>query len=97
MATKRDDGAQGFKAENGIQIDKNKADMLYEKAAQQPTGTVFFQRDLSSMGVAEDINEILVLSQELTEKHLFKLLNYDGEACWKVRPRDVAEKYLLLS
>jgi DNA-directed RNA polymerase III subunit RPC6 len=92
MATRRDDGAQGVKTENGIQMDKSKADMLYEKAAQQPTGTVFFQRDLSSMGVAEDIGEILVLSRELAENHLFKLLTYDGEPCWSVRPRDVAEK-----
>jgi len=100
MATRREDGPSAVKSEQqsqpdaAMQIDQNKADVLYDKCLQAPEGTIFFQRDLSSMAVAENVEELLVLLTELTDKHLFKRMDFDGDPCWKVRPRDEAEKYV---
>jgi hypothetical protein len=44
--------------------------------------------------VASDLSELLVLLQELVDKHLFKLMSFDGDPCWKLRPRDEAAKYV---
>jgi DNA-directed RNA polymerase III subunit RPC6 len=71
---------------------QNKAEALYEKCAQAPEGTVFFQRDLSNMAVAENLAELIVLLQQLVDKHLMKLMQFDNEPCWKIRTREVADK-----
>lgn len=69
------------------------ADALYDKCAQRSQGTVFFQRDLSNMQVAETMAELTVLLQELCDRHLMKLMTFEGEPCWKLRSRTEAEKY----
>jgi DNA-directed RNA polymerase III subunit RPC6 len=69
------------------------ADALYDKCAQRSEGTVFFQRDLSNMQVAETITELLQLLQELCDRHLLKLMTLEGEPCWKLRSRSEADKY----
>jgi DNA-directed RNA polymerase III subunit RPC6 len=70
------------------------ADALYDICAQRSEGTVFFQRDLSNMQVAETITELLVLLQELCDRHLLKLMTLEGEPCWKLRSRSEADKYV---
>jgi DNA-directed RNA polymerase III subunit RPC6 len=101
MATlRREDGPSAVKAEERsqqegeMQIEQSRADALYDRCAQAPQGTVFFQRDLANMAVASDLSELLVLLQELVDKHLFKLMSFDGDPCWKLRPRDEAAKYV---
>lgn len=69
-----------------------RADQLYDRCAQAPAGTVFFQRELVNMGVAENVNELIVLLQELVDRHLMKLMTFDGEPCWKLRTREDADK-----
>jgi DNA-directed RNA polymerase III subunit RPC6 len=69
------------------------ADALYDKCALRSQGTVFFQRDLSNMQVAETMAELTVLLQELCDRHLMKLMTFEGEPCWKLRSRSEAEKY----
>lgn len=70
----------------------SRADMLYEECAKRPEGTTFFQRDLTSMQIARDLNELLELVRDLSNRHLLKPLQFDGEPCWKLRPKDIAEK-----
>lgn len=68
------------------------ADALYDKCALRSQGTVFFQRDLSNMQVAETMAELTMLLQELCDRHLMKLMTLEGEPCWKLRSRTDAEK-----
>jgi DNA-directed RNA polymerase III subunit RPC6 len=68
------------------------ADALYDRCAQRSEGTVFFQRDLSNMQVAETIAELTMLLQELCDRHLLKLMTLEGEPCWKLRSRTDADK-----
>ncbi|RMZ73010.1 dna-directed rna polymerase iii subunit rpc34 [Pyrenophora seminiperda CCB06] len=68
------------------------ADALYEKCAQRPTGQIFFQRDLSNMNVAETMVQLELILQELCDRHLLKLMTFEGELCWKLRTREDAEK-----
>jgi DNA-directed RNA polymerase III subunit RPC6 len=74
----------------------DKADMLYDKCAQAPQGTVFFQRELSNMAVAANMAELAMLLQELVGKHLMKLMTFENEPCWKLRERAEAEKWVSL-
>lgn len=69
------------------------ADALYDRCAQRSLGTVFFQRDLSNMQVAETMAELTTLLQELCDRHLMKLMTLEGEPCWKLRSREEADKY----
>jgi DNA-directed RNA polymerase III subunit RPC6 len=69
------------------------ADALYDTCAQRSQGTVFFQRDLSNMQVAETMAELTMLLQELCDRHLMKLMTLEGEPCWKLRSRTEADKY----
>jgi DNA-directed RNA polymerase III subunit RPC6 len=46
------------------------------------------------MQVAETITELLVLLQELCDRHLLKLMTLEGEPCWKLRSRSEADKYV---
>ena len=70
------------------------ADALYEKCAQRPAGQIFFQRDLSNMQVAETMAQLTVLLQELCDRHLLKLMTFEGDACWKLRTKEDADKYV---
>lgn len=70
-----------------------RADLLYDECAKRPEGTTFFQRDLTSMEVASNLDELLIMVVDLSNRHLLKPLQFENEACWKVRPRDIADKY----
>lgn len=73
------------------------ADALYDKCAERSLGTVFFQRDLSNMQVAETMSVLTMLLQELCDRHLMKLMTLEGEPCWKLRTKADAEKYACLA
>lgn len=96
MATNAQDArAPALKSEAAASAPESalpRADQLYDRCAQAPAGTVFFQRDLVNMGVAEDVNDLIGLLQELVDRHLMKLMTFDGEPCWKLRSREDAEK-----
>lgn len=70
------------------------ADTLYDKCAERSLGTVFFSRDLSNMQVAETMAELMILLQDLCDRHLMKLMMLEGEPCWKLRSRADADKYV---
>jgi DNA-directed RNA polymerase III subunit RPC6 len=78
----------------GATENANPADALYDKCAQQSLGTVFFQRDLTNMQVADTIAQLTMLLQELCDRHLMKLMTLEGEPCWKLRSRPDADKYV---
>ncbi len=68
------------------------ADTLYEMCSRKALGTVFFQRDLSNMQVAETMAELTMLLQELCDRHLMKLMTLEGEPCWKLRSKSDADR-----
>lgn len=70
----------------------DRVDELYDKCAERPKDTTFFQRDLSNMQVAESMGELLKMVQDLVDRHLMKPMTLDGENCWKLRSRPDAEK-----
>ncbi|PSN65252.1 DNA-directed RNA polymeras-like protein III subunit Rpc34 [Corynespora cassiicola Philippines] len=81
------------KEEPGAAVDtSSRLDILYDKCFERPKGTIFFQRDLSGMQVAESMNELMMLLQELCDRHLMKLMTLQGEPCWQLRSREEAEK-----
>lgn len=71
-------------------------DQLYDQCATRPAGTLFFQRDFINMQVADDMGQLLSLIQSLTDKHLMKLMTFDGEACWQIRSRAEADTCVTL-
>lgn len=88
---KEEDATAAQQPSNDINI--SPADALYDKCVERSAGTVFFQRDLSNMQVAETIAELTMLLQELCDRHLMKLMTLDNEPCWKLRSRSDADKY----
>ncbi|KAF2196298.1 RNA polymerase Rpc34 [Delitschia confertaspora ATCC 74209] len=72
---------------------QSKAEELYEKCATAPPDTLWVQRDLSNLQIAEDTPTLLRLIQILTNAHLFKLLTLETSACWKLRTRAEAAKF----
>lgn len=90
----KDEDAAGAGAQQpSNEVAVSPADALYDKCVERSAGTVFFQRDLSNMQVAETIAELTMLLQELCDRHLMKLMTLDNEPCWKLRSRSDAEKY----
>jgi DNA-directed RNA polymerase III subunit RPC6 len=79
------------KQEDGALL-ANRVDELYDKCAERPKDTTFFQRDLSNMQVAESMGELLKIVQDLVDRHLLKPMTLDRENCWKLRSRADAEK-----
>ena len=69
-------------------------DALYEKCCQHAEGTVFFQRDLSNMQVARTLDELMSVLQEMVDRHLMKIMAFEGEPCWKIRSREDAERFV---
>ncbi|KAF2677352.1 DNA-directed RNA polymeras-like protein III subunit Rpc34 [Lentithecium fluviatile CBS 122367] len=80
-----------LKHEDGAPLG-TRADELYDRCAERPKDTTFFQRDLSNMQVAESMGELLNMVQVLVDRHLLKPMTLDGESCWKLRSRSDAEK-----
>lgn len=76
----------------GAATSTSTAEALYDMCAQRAEGTVFFQRDLSNMQVAETMNDLTTSLQELCDRHLMKIMTFDGEPCWKLRSRAEADK-----
>ncbi|CAI6334911.1 unnamed protein product [Periconia digitata] len=100
MATEPSASATPVKQENGVASAAGTAsrfDQLYDKCATSPPGTVFFQRDLSALQVADTMEELLGLINGLCAQHLLKQLLFDNEPCWKLRDRREAEKLRTLT
>jgi DNA-directed RNA polymerase III subunit RPC6 len=74
--------------------DVGPADALYNKCAERPAGQTFFQRDLSNMQVADTMAQLTTLLQDLCDRHLMKLMTFEGDPCWKLRSREDADKYV---
>ena len=80
-------------AVGGVDDATSPADVLYNHCSRKTEGTIFFQRDLANMQVAETMDELTTLLQELCDQHLMKLMMLDGEPCWKLRSRSDAHRY----
>jgi DNA-directed RNA polymerase III subunit RPC6 len=91
---KQEDAAETQHGSNEV---VSPADALYNKCAERSQGTVFFQRDLSNMQVAETMGELTLLLQDLCDRHLLKLMTLEGEPCWKLRSRTEADKCVCLA
>jgi DNA-directed RNA polymerase III subunit RPC6 len=92
MANTANEAPSGALHDEELPPSKSRIDKLYDRCAEAPAGTVFFQRELSSWGVADTLTELTALLQELVDRHLMKLMTFDNEVCWKLRTRDDAEK-----
>lgn len=92
MATTTNEGPPVAVNDDELPSNKSRIDKMYDRCAEAPAGTVFFQRELSSWGVADTLTELTMLLQELVDRHLMKLMTFDNEVCWKLRTREDAEK-----
>ncbi|KAL9093053.1 MAG: hypothetical protein Q9165_004191 [Trypethelium subeluteriae] len=72
-------------------------DKLYEIMAREPWGHVFFQHDLTGMGVADDIQKLTSIVQDLLSAQLLQIMTQDGEVCYKVRSREEAARLISLT
>ena len=69
-------------------------DKLYEMMSQKPAGHIFFQHDLTEMGVADNIQTLRSIMQHLASAQLVQILTHDGEVCYRVRAREEAARYV---
>lgn len=65
---------------------------LYDACAKRPPGTLFHQEDLVGLGITPDLNKLLEICQALVNAQLFQILQDGGALCYRVRPREIAEK-----
>ncbi|KAF2230272.1 hypothetical protein EV356DRAFT_536523 [Viridothelium virens] len=72
-------------------------DKLYEIMAREPLGHIFFQHDLTGMGVADDIQKLTSVVQDLVSAQLLQIMTHDGEVCYKVRSREEAARLISLT
>ena len=98
MAANDEDAKVGSKAANeldAVSSPKELKNALYARCANLPADRVFNQQDLFSLEVIpnNDLQELLICTQQLTKEGLFKLMTRDGRTCWKVVKKDDAAKY----
>ena len=67
---------------------------LYARCASFEEGHVFSQDEIFKFGIVPDnsVEKLLAYTKQLTKDGLFKLMNKDGKACWKVVKRADAVK-----
>lgn len=87
--------AKVVEEEDAISSQKELTNALYARCANLPADRVFNQQDLFSFEVIpdNDLQQLLICTQQLTQEGLFKLMTKDGRACWKVVKKDDAAKY----
>lgn len=80
---------------DGVSSPKELKNALYARCASEDDGKVFFQSDLLSYNIIPDNNveKLLLYTQQLLNEGLFKLMTKDGKTCWRVVRRDDAAKY----
>ena len=74
--------------------DPVKCNDLYDFCALQPIGTVFYEEDLGKASITHDRTELVAICQELADSQLFDVNTHDGIACYKLRKREDAKKYV---
>ena len=84
---------------DGVSSPKELKNALYARCASEDDGKVFFQGDLLSYNIIPDNNveKLLLYTQQLLNEGLFKLMSKDGKTCWRVVKRDDAAKYISCS
>ncbi len=80
---------------DGVSSPKELKNALYARCASEDDGKVFFQSDLLSYNIIPENNveKLLLYTQQLLKEGLFKLMTKDGKTCWRVVKRDDAAKY----
>ena len=80
---------------DGVSSPKELKNALYARCASEDDGKVFFQSDLLSYNIIPDNNveKLLLYTQQLLNEGLFKLMTKEGKTCWRVVKRDDAAKY----
>ena len=88
--------AKGAEDEDAASSQKELKNALYARCANLPADRVFNQQDLFSLEVIpdNDLQLLLICTQQLTKEGLFKLMTKDGRACWRVVKKDDAAKYV---
>ena len=88
--------AEVVEEEDAISSQKELTNALYARCANLPADRVFDQQDLFSLEVIpnNDLQQLLICTQQLTKEGLFKLMTKDGRACWRVVKKDDAAKYV---
>lgn len=69
-------------------------DKLYDMMSQMPLGHVFFQHELTEMGVASDVQSLVSIIQDLASAQLVQVFTHEKETCYKVRTREEAARYV---
>ncbi|KAK5013117.1 DNA-directed RNA polymerase-like protein III subunit Rpc34 [Cryomyces antarcticus] len=81
----------------------SKKDVLYSRclsaarASPQGLDYVFYQNDLTVMGIADNPSDLLAICQDLVASHLFQAMTMDGVLVWRVREREGAGKLAALT
>ena len=98
-ATAHDVDAAEPSQKDGVSSPKELKNALYARCASEEDGKVFFQGDLLSYNIIPDNNveKLLLYTQQLLNEGLFKLMTKDGKTCWRVVKRDDAAKYISCS
>lgn len=67
---------------------------LYASCASQSEDKVFNQQDLLALNVIpnNDLTELMICVNKLSQNKLFKVLMKDGSLCWKVVKKEEAAK-----
>lgn len=79
---------------DGVSSPKELKNALYARCASEDDGKVFFQSDLLSYNIipGNNVEKLLLYTQQLLKEGLFKLMTKDGKTCWRVVKRDDAAK-----
>ena len=65
---------------------------LYEQCLKSPPDTIWVQRELANLQIAETTPILMKMMQYLVDTHHFKLLQMDGTVCWKIRTKTEVDK-----
>ena len=81
-------------SKDGVSSPKELKNALYARCAREDDGKVFFQSDLLSYNIIpeDNVEKLLLCTQQLLKEGLFKLMTKDGKTCWRVVKRDDAAK-----
>jgi hypothetical protein len=73
--------------------EKKKSSLLWDRCvAEKPIGEHFSVQELTTFGIADDQEELKVLTQELIDHHLFTPLHLNRGFLYRARTKDVALK-----
>lgn len=71
---------------------QQQSEALYEECLKYPPDTLWAQRDLANLQIAETTSVLMRILQHLTDTFHLKMLQQDGIPCWKIRSKTEVQK-----